>query len=125
MPSSGKGGLPTRAQILEFIEGADGKVGKREIARAFGVTGADRVALKSLLREMADDGLIAGNRRRLGKPGELPSVVVAEVFAIDDDGMPTARPATWEEDAPPPRITISETRNRQAAPGIGDRCWSR
>ena len=121
MPSSGKGGLPTRAQILEFIEGADGKVGKREIARAFGVTGADRVALKSLLREMADDGLIAGNRRRLGKPGELPSVVVAEVFAIDDDGMPTARPATWEEDAPPPRITISETRNRQAAPGIGDR----
>ncbi len=121
MPSSNKGGLPTRARILEFIEGADGKVGKREIARAFGVTGADRVALKTLLREMADDGLIAGNRRKLGKPGELPSVVVAEVDAIDDDGMPVARPATWDEDAPPPRITIAESRSRQAAPGIGDR----
>ena len=62
MPSNRKRDLPTRAEILEFVEGADGKVGKREIARAFGVSGPERVALKSLLREMAGDGLIAGDR---------------------------------------------------------------
>jgi|TARA_B100001964_G_scaffold8142_1_gene8757 ribonuclease R len=121
VPSNRKRDLPTRAEILEFVEGADGKVGKREIARAFGVSGPERVALKSLLREMAGDGLIAGDRRRLGKPGELPSVVVAEVDVIDNDGMPTARPATWEASGPPPRITISTRSGHQGAPGIGDR----
>ena len=35
-------------------------MGKREIARAFGVTGAERIELKRLLKEMAEEGLIDG-----------------------------------------------------------------
>jgi ribonuclease R len=42
-------GLPSREQVLAFIEDAQGKVGKREIARAFGVTGGEKIALKRLL----------------------------------------------------------------------------
>src|ERR671910_735585 len=51
-------GLPIREQILDFISTSDQPAGKREIARAFGLSGADKMALKTLLRDMADEGLI-------------------------------------------------------------------
>ena len=51
-------GLPTREKILEFIQTSDQPAGKREIARAFGLHGHDKIALKSLLKDMADEGLI-------------------------------------------------------------------
>ena len=35
--------LPSKEEILEFVRGANGKVGKREIARAFRVKGGDRL----------------------------------------------------------------------------------
>ncbi|MDB5720875.1 MAG: ribonuclease, partial [Alphaproteobacteria bacterium] len=38
-------GLPSREQILEFIASSEAPAGKREIARAFGLSGADKVAL--------------------------------------------------------------------------------
>ncbi len=47
------GRLPTKQEILDFLESTSVKAGKREIARAFGVKGGDRVALKELLRNMA------------------------------------------------------------------------
>ncbi len=116
-------GLPTRAQVLRFIETADGKVGKREIARAFGVSGADRAALKRLLRDMADDGVVARRGRRgLGDPGELPPVFVAEVVALDDDGEAVASPAEWRGAGAAPRFSLAPPpRRRPPAPGLGDR----
>ncbi|HLL58347.1 MAG TPA: hypothetical protein VK391_00455, partial [Allosphingosinicella sp.] len=51
-------GLPSREQILEFIEASDQPAGKREIAKAFGLSGNDKIALKQLLRDMGDEGLI-------------------------------------------------------------------
>ena len=51
-------GLPTREQILEFIETSDQPAGKREIAKAFGLSAQDKIALKALLRDMTDEGLI-------------------------------------------------------------------
>ena len=47
------GGLPSKDDILHFVRSAAGKVGKREIARAFSVKGGDRTSLKRLLAEMA------------------------------------------------------------------------
>ena len=44
--------LPSKKEIFEFLETTSAKAGKREIARAFGIKGAERIALKSLLREM-------------------------------------------------------------------------
>ena len=52
------GGLPTSQQILDFIASAETSVGKREIAKAFGLHGAEKIALKALLKDMADEGLI-------------------------------------------------------------------
>ena len=50
------GGLPTKEQILEFIGSSQDRVGKREIARAFGIKGGARIALKHLLNELAAEG---------------------------------------------------------------------
>ena len=42
-------GLPTRQQILDFIATSDTPAGKREIARAFGLSAHDKIMLKALL----------------------------------------------------------------------------
>jgi len=119
--------LPSRQEILDFLGTTSGKPGKREIARAFGVKGSDRIALKELLRNMADDGLIAGSRRKLSRPGVLPPVTVLEITGRDADGEFVARPATWnEEHGPAPRILMVESK-REAGPvaGVGDRVLAR
>ena len=61
--------VPSREAILAFIADQPGKVGKREIARAFGISGADKIALKRVLKEMADEGLVSGRKTRLRRPG--------------------------------------------------------
>ena len=116
-------GLPSREQILEFLETADHKVGKREIARAFKLKGADRAALKEVLRELADAGLIVrGQRKSLAAGGALPAVCVVEVTGLDLDGDPLARPVDWRGEAPPPSVTVLPAlRPRMHAPGVGDR----
>ncbi len=121
------GKLPSQQEILDFLAGTTGEAGKREIARAFGVKGGDRITLKKLLRDMADDGLIAGSRRKLTRPGVLPPVTVLEITSRDADGEFVARPATWDEEhGPPPRILMVESK-REAGPvaGIGDRVLAR
>ena len=121
------GKLPSKQDILDFLATATGEAGKREIARAFGVKGSDRIALKALLRDMADDGLIAGSRRKLARPDVLPPVTVLEITGRDADGEFIARPASWDEEhGPPPRILMTESK-RDAGPvaGIGDRVLAR
>src|SRR5262249_56647559 len=62
-----------------FIQSSPGNVGRREIARAFGIKGAGRIGLKRILKELAADGLIADARRRVRK-GALPQVgVIVEI----------------------------------------------
>jgi ribonuclease R len=121
------GKLPSKQDILDFLATATGEAGKREIARAFGVKGGDRIALKELLRGMADDGLIAGSRRKLSRPGALPPVTVLEIVSRDADGEFIAKPAAWDEEhGPAPRILMTE-QARDAGPvaGIGDRVLAR
>ena len=117
--------FPTREQIVEFIRGSTEPVGKREIARAFHVRGADRARLNDLLRELRDEGELGrGPRRRFGLPGTLPPVTVVEVTGIDRDGDPVARPASWDGEGPPPTIRFAPERKGHA-PGIGDRVLAR
>ncbi|MGE0566126.1 MAG: ribonuclease R [Pseudolabrys sp.] len=117
--------LPSKADILAFIGSRPGKIGTREIARAFGLKNTMRAELKRLLRDMADVGDIEKRRKKLHQPGALPNTVLADVTARDSDGDLIAVPDEWDEDAhgPAPRIrmvTPRRTRPGQAA-GIGDR----
>ncbi|MGC1179513.1 MAG: ribonuclease R, partial [Methyloceanibacter sp.] len=121
------GKLPSKQEIIDFLQGASERTGKREIARAFGIKGSDRIALKELLRDMADDGLIAGSRRKLQRPGVLPPVTVIEIVERDSHGEFIARPSTWpEEQGPPPRILVVESKqDKGPAAGLGDRVLAR
>jgi ribonuclease R len=124
--------LPSREQILEFIESAEGETNKRDIARAFGVKGDARKELKDLLRDMEDRGEL-GRRggKRLGKAGKLPSVTVVEVRDRDADGELLCRPVKWEYEGKPPRILLAPGeargggRRAAAALGVGDRFLAR
>ena len=116
-------GLPSRDQILAFIADQPAAVGKREIARAFGLHGADKIALKALLKEMADDGALdIGAGRTLHKGGGLPKVTVLRV--VEADEVAFAVPDTWDQGTPPPRIRVVEP-SRRGALGIGDRILAR
>jgi len=121
-----KGGLPSREQILDFIQTSDAPAGKREIARAFGLKPQDKVALKALLREMADEGLIdSAPGRAFHRLGGVPKVTVLRVVDIDDSGRAWAVPERWEADDPPPRLRVMERKGRGSALGVGDRILSR
>jgi Exoribonuclease R len=61
-------GFPARDAIVAFIRANPGKIGTREIAREFGLKNADRVELKRILRELADDGTIAKRGRKVLEP---------------------------------------------------------
>lgn len=112
--------LPDKDALLAWIRDNPQAAGKREIARAFGIRGADRVELKRLLRELEDEGHVEKRRRRVRPAGTLPPVTVLEVLAPDADGDLFAVPQTWEEDAPAPRVLVRLKRNDPAL-GKGDR----
>ena len=118
-------GLPTRQQILDFITSTDTPAGKREIARAFGLLGNEKIALKALLKDMADEGLIdSAPGRAFHKMGGLPKVTVLRVVDVDDAQV-IAIPEHWEaEGKPPPRLRVIE-RGKRSALGVGDRILAR
>ena len=121
--------LPSREELAAFIRERSGKVGAREIARAFGAKNADRAALNRMLRELADAGEIDRRRKRLHHPGTLPPVVLADVTGRDADGELLARPTEWDEAAhgAPPVIRIVTPRRPRPGEvaGVGDRALLR
>uniref|UniRef100_UPI0015775A79 ribonuclease R family protein n=1 Tax=Sphingomonas bacterium TaxID=1895847 RepID=UPI0015775A79 len=118
-------GLPTRQQILDFIASSDTPAGKREIARAFALHGQEKIALKALLKDMADEGLIdSAPGRAFHKMGGIPKVTVLRVVDIEG-GSIFAVPESWHGDAAPPRLRVIERGRKGAAFGIGDRMLAR
>jgi ribonuclease R len=116
--------LPSKAEILAFIGNKPGKVGTREIARAFGLKNALRADLKRLLRELADEGSVEKRHKKLHHPGILPSTVLADVTSRDSDGDLIATPDEWDEDAhgsaPKIRIHVPRKTRPGEAAGVGD-----
>jgi ribonuclease R len=139
--------LPGKDEILAFIarerdaaqkEGRaqPDKIGKREIAQAFGIRGAAKIELKRLLKELEAEDALERRGKSLHKPGQLPNVVLADVKARDRDGDLIAAPVEWDEDdnGPAPRILVAaprrggardRTRREEPAPGVGDRALLR
>src|SRR6201988_3683089 len=109
--------LPSRAELLAYIRERSGKVGTRELARAFGAKNADRAALNRMLRELTEEGHIDRRRKRLHRPGTLPPVVLADITGRDSDGELLARPTEWDEDAHGTAPVIRIASQRRARPG--------
>lgn len=118
-------GLPTRQQVLDFIQQSAEPAGKREIARAFGLKGQEKIQLKALLRDMADEGLIDGKRTAFHRMGGVPKVTVLRVVEIEE-GEAFAIPDSWQPDdaSPPPRLRMIE-KGRGSALKVGDRVLAR
>ena len=117
-------GLPDRQAILDFIATQKTSVGKREIAKAFGLHAQDKIALKALLKEMMEAGeLETGPGRNLHKGGGLPKVTVIRICDVAD-GVAIAVPDRWDHATPPPRLRVIEPR-RRAVFGLGDRLLAR
>jgi ribonuclease R len=125
MPRKRLAGLPSRKQILDFIASSGQPAGKREIARAFHLAGQDKIELKRLLKDMADEGLIDSSPgRAFHKVGGVPKVTVLRVQSVDDSGAVWAVPEQWHAETPPPRLRVVE-RGKRSALGIGDRVLAR
>ena len=130
------GGLPSREAVLAFLSGQPGpnglrpppRVSKRDVARAFGVKGDQRQALKLLIKDLEIDGEITRGRKVLQRQGQLPPMVVAEIIERDRDGDLVARPLEWRETGEAPRIHVRTPRLRRdksPAPGLGARVLMR
>ena len=128
--------LPTREEVIAYIGGAPApngerapaRVTKRDIARAFGVTGDAKAELKLLIKDLQNEGAVAHGRKALTVEGRLPSLVVADIAEKDRHGELIAKPVEWTGDDPAPRILVrrpSVKRDRAPAPGLGARVLMR
>jgi ribonuclease R len=125
--------LPTKEQVATFIKESGGDVGKREIARAFQVTGDDRALLKEILRELAAEGVVRkGPKRVFADPARLPTITVIEVHETDKEGELLARPVTqadWDiakaAQTGVPVIRVQRDPRIRPAIGVGDRLLAR
>jgi len=114
-------GLPDKETLLRFLREA-GEAEKGDIARAFGLKGADRRALRQMLGELEAEGKL-GKRGRKGfaERGALPPVGVVDVVERDADGELWVRLAKGAEDAPSARLAPDRNEKGAGAPGLGDR----
>lgn len=102
---------------------------KRDISRALAVRGQDRVLLKRILAQLADEGLLErGKKKSFLPPGVLPEMTTLVVVGPDLDGELIGRPAQWDADDEPPSVFIVPAPEDEAASrtlGAGDRVLAR
>jgi len=116
--------IPTKDEVRAWIAGNPGAAASRDIARAFGLRGADRVELKRLLRELQADGVLDRRRGRFRDPAKLPPVGVFSVLAPDRQGDQFLRALEWPGDTPEPRVLLVPRRT-DAPVAEGDRILAR
>ena len=117
------GRLPTRDELLAFVASQGGNVTKRDIARAFGLRADQKAELRTLMRDLGDDGALERRGRKVHVPGALPGVVLADIVSRNADGDFVASPVEWDEaHGEAPAILVEVPRRAQGpAPGLSDR----
>jgi ribonuclease R len=116
--------IPTKAEILDWISQNPTQTSKRDIARAFGIKGADRIDLKRLLKELESEGHLQKRRKTYRDPDKLPPVAVLQVLEPDIDGDLFARPLEWQGAGDEPRVLMM-SKTGDPALGAGDRILAR
>src|SRR5690606_28188271 len=119
-PKRPAAGLPDKESLMAFLREA-GEAEKADIARAFGLKGAERRHLRDMLKELEAEGRL-GKRGRKGfsEAGALPPVGVVDVVDRDADGELYVELVKSSEDAPR-AVLMPDREGRGPAPGIGDR----
>ena len=114
--------LPSPSDLEAFVR----EVGETDLdaaARRFGVKGADRRALRQMLKDLQGEGGALAKRGRKGVAarGVLPPVGVADVVDRDDDGEMWVRLAKAGDDVDRVRLAPGRAEGGGPAPGLGDR----
>ncbi len=118
--------LPSRDEIRRFIQAATGRVGKREIARAFKLGPEHQVGLKGILKSLAHEGQVApAGHKRFTPPSRLPETTVVVITGTDPDGDPVGRPVSWPHEGPPPLILMHPEQAGRPALAPGDKVLAR
>ena len=116
--------IPTKAEILDWIEHHPTLTAKRDIAKAFGIKGAARIDLKRVLKELEDEGHLEKRKRSYQDPDRLPPVSVLLVTGPDGQGDLFAKPMEWHGEGKEP-IVLVIPRASDPALGEGDRILAR
>lgn len=116
--------IPTKAEILDWISANPTQTSKRDIGRAFGIKGADRIDLKRILKELEAEGHLEKRKRGWRDPDHLPPVAVLTVKAPDKDGDLFAQPMEWRGEGVEPVVLVIP-RASDPALGEGDRILAR
>lgn len=116
--------LPNKTEILEWVSNNPSQTSKRDIAKAFGIKGADRIDLKRMLKELEAEGHLEKRRKTYRDPDKLPPVSVLMVIGPDSDGDLLAKPLEWQGEGAMPRVLIIP-RTSDPALGKGDRILAR
>ena len=125
-PRKPTGFLPSREEVRRFIADSTGRVGKREITRAFGLGPEHRHDLRALLRELEGGNEIdPAGARRFREHGRLPETFVVQVTGTDNDGEAIARPVNWKEAGPAPIIFMAPEKRGLPALAPGERVLAR
>ena len=116
------GTLPSREEIRRFVAAAPGRVGKREIARAFGIAPDDKLALRGVLAELKNDGTIApAGHRRFTSPTRTPETGIVRIIGTDPDGEAIGRPVDWPGSGAAPTVFMRPERRDQPSLVPGER----
>ncbi len=115
--------FPTRDQVAEFVRANPDQATKRGIARAFNISGDQRVELKILLKQLERDGVMYS--KAAARAAALPAVSVIEVTHLDLDGEVMGKPVAWSRDEAPPPIYILSAGSKIPAVTMGDRVLAR
>ncbi|MEY8827879.1 ribonuclease R [Sedimentitalea sp. XS_ASV28] len=116
--------IPSKPEILDWISANPTQSSKRDIAKAFGIKGSDRIDLKRILRELEAEGHLERRKRSYGDPDRLPPVSVLQVKAPDADGDLFAQPLEWHGEGVEPVVLVIP-RASDPALGEGDRILAR
>ena len=117
--------IPTKDQILDWLAAHPGASAKRDIARAFGLKGAERIELKRLLKEMEAAGDYTRHRApHITAPDKFPPVTPLAMLPPDADGDQWAEPQEWQGTSPAPRVLFVPARG-DAPLAAGDRFLAR
>lgn len=116
--------IPTKQEVLDWISANPTLTSKRDIAKAFGIKGADRIDLKRILKELEAEGHLEKRKRSYRDPDRLPPVSVLQVKAPNKDGDLFARPLEWHGEGVEPIVLII-ARASDPALGEGDRILAR
>ncbi|WP_424981049.1 ribonuclease R [Maritalea sp. S77] len=120
------GTMPTREEVVDYIVRYPNHASKRDLAKAFGIRGDDRIIFKALLKEMEEDGLLTRDKKKYHPVAELPSVTVIEIPLDADTEHMIGYPAKWDGDQENrPRVLISVGKKDRAVPAPGDRVLAR